>query len=77
MSNPSCENLKFLLLVDMSQSLENPRPRLTMLEDGLNLLVRPSSGGGGGLSGTFSYLFTLRLRLLLLKLLPSTLSSCC
>ena len=28
----SCENLKFLLLVDMSQSLENPRPRLTMLK---------------------------------------------
>ena len=26
------------------------------LEDGLNLLVRPSSGGGGGVSGTFSYL---------------------
>ena len=28
----SCENLKFLLLVDMSQSLENPLPRLTMLK---------------------------------------------
>ena len=28
----SCENLKFLLLVDMSQSLEKPRPRLTMLK---------------------------------------------
>ena len=26
------------------------------LEDGLILLVRPSSGGGGGVSGTFSYL---------------------